>query len=588
VKTIFGIKGFALTEYAISANAVLGIRDSGKTYTATSAAEQLFDSGIPFVALDPIGVWRWLRVPGAGKGYPVVVAGGRAGDLPLTTKNAGAILRAAMESGVSLVIDLFAMELSKSDWRKIVRECVEILLHENADFGLRHVFIEEAAEFVPQRPQDMLVYSAVEKLVRMGGNSKLGCTLINQRSADLNKSVLELCANVFVHRQKGKNTLLDLKKWFTLLDLSDAEEKRVAESLPNLKSGECWALLNDVAKPVLLKVPAKNSLHPDRRAANATPAEIAKRQPVPADKFVAMMKTKLADKAPAPRSDKSMGQMLAAVNASGAKADRERAAALVAARNEGIEHGRQAALARVTEAREAARSAIDSVAAQIASDLCRALLPRFDALEKQIRGERVKPLTAADLRTEATKPGIVTNASPTVEITLKPLRQRAQASRGGDESLSGSQRQLLGALAWWARMGHDAPSRPQIAAIAGWKITGGHLGNVIGSLKTAGLVDYPNQGSVALTSAGTAAAPEPNASLTLHDGIRGVLSGSQRQIFECLLANGYALSREQIADACGWDSGGGHLGNVIGSLRTLEIVTYPSRGQVELQNWVTE
>jgi len=587
VKTIFGIKGFALTEYAISANAVLGIRDSGKTYTATAAAEQLFDAGIPFVALDPIGVWRWMRVPGHGRGYPVVVAGGRAGDLPLTTKNAGAILRAAMESGVSLVIDLFTMDLSKSDWRKIVRECVEILLHENADFGLRHVFIEEAAEFVPQRPMDMLVYSAVEKLVRMGGNSKLGCTLINQRSADLNKSVLELCANVFVHRQKGKNTLLDLKKWFTLLDLSDAEEKRIAESLPNLKSGECWALLNDVAKPVLLKVPAKNSLHPDRRAATATPAEIAKRQPVPADKFVAAMKVKLAEKAPAPKAPAIRSDKVPAFPAGGGS-DKDFFAHLRKTRETAVEETRQAALGRVAEAREAARSAIDSVAAQIASDLCRALLPRFDALEKQIRGERVKPLTAADLRTEATKPGVVTNASHAVEITLKPLGQRAQASRGGDESLSGSQRQLLGALAWWARMGHDAPSRPQIAAIAGWKITGGHLGNVIGSLKTAGLVDYPNQGSVALTSAGTVAAPEPDASLTLHDGIRGVLSGSQRQIFECLLANGYALSREQIADACGWDSGGGHLGNVIGSLRTLEIVTYPSRGQVELQNWVTE
>ena len=69
-------------EYASQGNAVLGIRDSGKTYTATYLAERLFEAGIPFIAFDPIGVWRFLRVPGKGRGYPVVVAGGEDGDLP--------------------------------------------------------------------------------------------------------------------------------------------------------------------------------------------------------------------------------------------------------------------------------------------------------------------------------------------------------------------------------------------------------------------------------------------------------------------------------------------------------------------------
>jgi hypothetical protein len=32
------------------ANAILGIRDSGKTYTATEAAEELYDAGVPFIA----------------------------------------------------------------------------------------------------------------------------------------------------------------------------------------------------------------------------------------------------------------------------------------------------------------------------------------------------------------------------------------------------------------------------------------------------------------------------------------------------------------------------------------------------------
>src|SRR6185312_11748955 len=104
-------------EIGSQGNAILGIRDSGKSYTATYLAERLFEAGIPFVAFDPIGVWRFLRVPGGpkGKGYPIVVAGGEDGDLPLNPASAPMIVEAAMQNGVSLVIDLFDMHISKAD-----------------------------------------------------------------------------------------------------------------------------------------------------------------------------------------------------------------------------------------------------------------------------------------------------------------------------------------------------------------------------------------------------------------------------------------------------------------------------------------
>jgi DNA helicase HerA-like ATPase len=80
----FGGIEIDVLELASRGNAVLGIRDSGKTYTATALAEKLMSNGVPIIVFDPVGVWRFLRVPGAGRGYPVVVAGGMAGDLPLT------------------------------------------------------------------------------------------------------------------------------------------------------------------------------------------------------------------------------------------------------------------------------------------------------------------------------------------------------------------------------------------------------------------------------------------------------------------------------------------------------------------------
>ena len=218
------------------------------------------------MAFDPIGVWRFLKVPGraAASGYNVVVAAEGA-DLDLTPGSAAAIVRAAMHENISLVLDLYSIELSKRDWKAIVEACVRLLLYENKPHGLRHIFLEEAAEFVPQRigPDQGSVYAEIEKLARMGGNAGLGYTLINQRAEEINKAVLELCDCLFLHRQKGRNSLVALAKW---LDVADARNrKEVIASLPMLGQGKCWIWSQGALQPVLVTVPAKRSFHPDRR-----------------------------------------------------------------------------------------------------------------------------------------------------------------------------------------------------------------------------------------------------------------------------------------------------------------------------------
>jgi hypothetical protein len=302
---------FDVQAVASQGNAVLGIRDSGKSYTAVGLAERFHDAQIPFVAFDPIGKWRFLRMPGQGIGYPVVVAGGMAGDLPLTVETAPSIVRAAMENGISLVIDLYDMEISKADWRRIVAESVRVLLYENGRHGLRHIFIEEAAEFCPQRPgpEQSRVYAEIEKLARMGGNARLGYTLVNQRAEEVSKAVLELCDNLFLHRQKGKNSLVSLSKW---LDVGDVKiGKQIVGTLPTLPQGECWAWMAGTDRPVRVKVPPKNSFEPDRRAMRGDVATESSKK-VEVGEFVAAMKAVLA-------SSKPEGESPAKPAANGAK-----------------------------------------------------------------------------------------------------------------------------------------------------------------------------------------------------------------------------------------------------------------------------
>lgn len=277
-----------LQDFVVSRNAILGITKSGKTYTAKGVAEQLLDLDIPIIVFDAIGVWRYLKTPGDqanSRGYKVVVAGGENPDLPLNPKSAPEIVRAAIKENIPLIIDLYDPKLSKADWRRIVQACFRILLYENK--GLRHVFLEESAEFAPQRVTDGETYAEVEKLARMGGNKGVGITFINQRAQELNKAVLELCDNVVLLRQRGTHAIDSLEKW--LDRLAPATAKEIASSMPQMTQGDCWIFSENAEEPVRTRSGIIKSLHPDRR----NPEQALQRKSVDADIFVKRLTTEL-------------------------------------------------------------------------------------------------------------------------------------------------------------------------------------------------------------------------------------------------------------------------------------------------------
>lgn len=258
-------KNFSMpaTEYAIQKNAIIGIPNTGKTYTAMKIAEQLLGVGIPIIAFDPVGVWKNLKIGVGHPGYPIVVAGGPGNDILLTKENCADIVKAAMKEGISLVIDLHSRELAqKATWIKIVQACINTLLYpENDEFSLRHIFLEEAAEFIPQKlmPQQFMVYSAIESLARMGRNMHLGLTIINQRSEEVNKAILEICEMSLLHKQTGKNSLISIEKWFKVRQVENYGP--IMKELPKLQKGQCWVIQSE-HEPRKIDVLAKNTFHP--------------------------------------------------------------------------------------------------------------------------------------------------------------------------------------------------------------------------------------------------------------------------------------------------------------------------------------
>lgn len=244
--------------------AILAKRGAGKTYTAGVLAEEFSKNNIPFVVFDPIDVWWGLRLDktGKNKGLPVVVFGLEHADIPLTRDMGREIARAVVNENISCVISTFGMP--KVGMRHLIAEFAEELL--NINNTPRHVFIEEAHEFVPQRVQGAgaKCFSAVEALVTMGRNRGIGVTLINQRAATVNKDVLTQLDTLIALRSVGPQDRKALQDWVEFHTAEGDFDKFMA-SLPSLPTGEAWIWSPEFMGIFeRIKIRPRETFHPDR------------------------------------------------------------------------------------------------------------------------------------------------------------------------------------------------------------------------------------------------------------------------------------------------------------------------------------
>ena len=167
-----------------------------------------------------------------------------------------------------------------------------------------------------------------------------------------------------------------------------------------------------------------------------------------------------------------------------------------------------------------------------------------------------------------------------------PTPLAAPAAASGD--LTGPQRTVLRALAWWALMGKDWPSRNQVAIMCGWSTNSSNIRDRCSELSRLGMIDRPEPGKIALTAIGAASAPDPGSRGSLHENLRAILTGPQRQVFAALLDAGGKASRDALAVACGWSTNSSNIRDRLSELARLDIIERPSPGVVALQAWVNE
>lgn len=280
-------------EAVTKAAAIVGIRESGKSTLGTVMAEEYCKARQPWIALDPVGNWWGLRAPAPGyhKGYPVVVFGGERGDLPLERGDGRKIAEAVTAENVFAVIDL--KRTSKTVWRTLVRDLVGTLLEIQPAIP-RKIFLEESAEFVPQKPSMQLGLECaeiVERLVTLGGNWGYGVDMLGQRPADISKKALTQCETVFAFATQGERDRKAITGWMDSQAV-DAEARQALAHLADLETGSCFVWSPRFLKTFgKIKVRERETFHPRdaRRLGMATgDVELA-----PVEEFVTKVRRQL-------------------------------------------------------------------------------------------------------------------------------------------------------------------------------------------------------------------------------------------------------------------------------------------------------
>jgi len=98
--------------------------------------------------------------------------------------------------------------------------------------------------YAPQRtigPEMATCLGSVDNFVRRGGNHNLGCTMITQRSAVLNKDILTQSDCLVVLRTLAPQDKKAIQAWVE--EQTDGDRRKLAQwydSLKELKNGEAW------------------------------------------------------------------------------------------------------------------------------------------------------------------------------------------------------------------------------------------------------------------------------------------------------------------------------------------------------------
>lgn len=599
--------------------AILAKRRAGKSYTMRRLAEQLLTVGEQIILVDPKGDQWGIRSSADGKspGFPIVILGGEHGDAPLEVNSGEVVAKLVVEERVSVLIDLSTFR--KHEIATFMAIFLENLYRLKAQEKYRTpvmLIIDEADAIAPQKPQkgEERMLGAAEDIVRRGGQRGIGCALITQRSAVLNKNVLTQAQMLVVLRTIAPQDLAAMKAWIDVHGTIE-QGKELMDSLPALPIGDAWfwspgwptaegifarshilpiQTFDSAAtpKPGEKKVTPKNLADVDMDALKkqmAATIEKAKNDnPALLKKRIAELEKEVNKKHQFPlKTSEVLRELPPAIGVSQWMQYGEKYGYVKFFQDKVIKKGVLACMQEIARVNKE----IQKISSNIAK--AKALLPdtfplgimdsegpwgTLQGIEHQENHSRVLTIKEVKNGIEALKRN----------STLGHNLIDAQSSNLSAISISNPAQRILNAIAWMESIKIDAPDKRAVAFLADYSSGTGAFNNACGSLRTKGLILYPSGGLVELTKTGRELARFPDTILTqqeLHRKVLDKLPNPHARILKALMdVYPESISNADLASRSGYAENTGSFNNTKGKLRTLGLIDYPSPGQVRAED----
>lgn len=544
--------------------ALLAVRRAGKSNAAAVIAEEMFGAGLPWVAIDPKGDWWGLRSSrdGTGPGLHVPIFGGLHGDMPLAPEAGKLIAELIAEENLTCVLDVSEFASKAAQMRFLADLGEHLFRLHGKQPQPRHLFLEEADDFVPQRVmrEQARCVGAWTKLVKQGGSRGLGVSLISQRSAVVNKDALTQVETLIALRTTSPQDRKAISEWVSYHDVA----RELVDSLPGLDDGEAWVCsphwLGRHGQDTIQKIRFRQRSTFD---SGATPAVSQKRRTATLADIdlgaLAGRMEQVAEKA-AQDDPTKLRQRIAGLEkrlrAAAPTADEDR----LRAENATLRRDLEAAQNRPPERVEVSVLTPGDVAA--IEQAITGLRDVAASLELSLsRAARPAPKAAAPV------PAPVRAPAPQPRRT-EPLSVPVD---GEPVALGKAQRAILTVLAQFP----DGRTKRQVAMLTGYSGKGGGFNNALSALRSGGLIERGEP--IRATDAGMAAIgtdwePLPTGPALAEHWI-AQLGRAEGLVLRALIdAYPSSLTKEEIAEQTGYAANGGGFNNALSRLRTLELI----------------
>jgi len=554
--------------------ALLAIKRAGKSNAAAVMAEEMYHAGLPWVAIDPKGDWWGLRSSGdgTGPGLPVPIFGGLHGDLPLLPEAGAMIAELVSEQNLTCILDVSEFDSKAQQMRFLADFGSRLFRLHGKEPQPRHVFLEEADEFIPQvvRAEQARCVGAWSKLVKQGGQRGLGVTIISQRSAVVNKDCLTQCDTLISLRTTSALDRKAISDWVSY----HAAAAELVDSLPGLDDGEAWVVsphwLGKSGQPAVQRIRFRRRETFD---SGATPTVTRQRRaPTIADIDLGAIAGRMAAVVEKAASDDpaklrariaQLERQMKGVTPVGDEATR------LTAENRDLRARLAEARAKPAEPVEVPVLAPGDLAAM--EQAITGLRDVAGSLELALERAVVRPASAAKpTRPPAERISAPRDAWP--RTVPDPTDPTGLASLPAPDApaLSKAQRAILTVLAQFP----DGRTKRQLAMLAGYSAKGGGFNNSLSSLRTSGLIERGDP--IRVTPGGVAALgdwePLPEGPALIAHWM-GQLSRAEGAALQALLdAYPSSLTKAEIAGRAGYSAGGGGFNNALSRLRTLQLI----------------